>query len=137
MKKKTKKLTNKQALFIQEYLIDLNATQAAIRAGYSKKTAYSIGVENLNKPVIAEALKIAQEKRADKLEITAEGVLADIRDIGNEAREAKKYSDALRSRELLGKHLILFTDRIDIEGKVTLVDELEQGIKDKLSNKRE
>ncbi len=49
-------LTPKQQLFVDEYLIDLNATKAAIRAGYSEKTAYSIGQENLNKPDIAEAI---------------------------------------------------------------------------------
>ena len=47
-----KKLTPKQQRFIDEYLVDLNATQAAIRAGYSAKTAYSIGIENLKKPEI-------------------------------------------------------------------------------------
>ena len=55
-----KTLTPKQRRFIEEYLIDLNATQAAIRAGYSEKTAYSIGQENLRKPVIAEAIAAAK-----------------------------------------------------------------------------
>ena len=47
-------MTEKQKLFCEEYLIDLNATQAALRAGYSEKTAYSIGNENLKKPEIQE-----------------------------------------------------------------------------------
>ena len=51
------KLTAKQERFVQEYLIDLNATQAAIRAGYSRKTAGVIGVENLKKPYIREAIE--------------------------------------------------------------------------------
>ena len=71
-------LTPKQAAFVREYLIDLNATQAAIRAGYSAKTAYSIGEENLSKPEIATAIQSAMDKRAGKLEITAERVLAEI-----------------------------------------------------------
>lgn len=58
------KLTAKQQRFCDEYLIDLNATQAAIRAGYSKKTARQIGQENLTKPVIAEYIK----KRMDEKE---------------------------------------------------------------------
>ncbi len=45
-------LTPKQQLFVAEYLVDLNATQAAVRAGYSKKTAYSVGHENLKKPEV-------------------------------------------------------------------------------------
>ncbi len=60
------KLTNKQKRFIEEYLIDLNATKASIRAGYSEKTAYSIGNENLSKPEIQEAIQEAQKALADK-----------------------------------------------------------------------
>jgi len=70
-----KKLTAKQALFVKEYLIDLNATQAAKRAGYSKRTAGKMGAENLAKPVIAIALCKAQGIRSEKLEIGAEWVL--------------------------------------------------------------
>lgn len=75
-------MTPKQSLFVREYLIDLNATQAAIRAGYSAATAYSIGNENLSKPEIAAAIAAASEKRAEKLEITAERVLAELALIG-------------------------------------------------------
>ena len=50
-------MTEKQKLFCEEYLIDLNATQAALRAGYSEKTAYSIGNENLKKPEIQEYIQ--------------------------------------------------------------------------------
>ena len=52
----TKKLTAKQERFIAEYLLDLNATQAAIRAGYPVKSAYSVGSENLKKPEIREVV---------------------------------------------------------------------------------
>lgn len=69
------KLTNKQALFVKEYLIDLNATQAAKRAGYSQKTAHKIGQENLIKPAIQKALSIAMQKRSERTEITADYVL--------------------------------------------------------------
>ena len=58
------KLTKKQERFVYEYLIDLNATQAAIRSGYSKKSAYSIGFENLKKPEIIEAIQRASAERA-------------------------------------------------------------------------
>lgn len=68
-------LTAKQQRFVDEYLIDLNATQAAIRAGYSKKTAGQIGDENLKKPEIASAVKKAMEKREKRTEITQDRVL--------------------------------------------------------------
>lgn len=69
------KLTPKQSLFVKEYLVDLNATQAAIRAGYSKKTAGSVGQENLTKPEIQAALKAAMVERSRRTEITADRVL--------------------------------------------------------------
>lgn len=72
------KLTDKQARFVEEYLIDLNATQAAIRAGYSEKTAQIIGSENLSKPLIAEAIEKARKKTSTKLEITRERVLMEM-----------------------------------------------------------
>lgn len=75
-------LTDKQRAFVQEYLVDLNATQAAIRAGYSEKTAQQIGAENLSKPVIAEAIAAAQKERAERTQITADRVLTELGKIG-------------------------------------------------------
>lgn len=69
------KLTPKQDRFVAEYLIDLNATQAAIRAGYSLKTAHVTGHDTLKKPEVAAAIQEAQTKRGEKLEVTAEWVL--------------------------------------------------------------
>ncbi|APB77396.1 terminase small subunit [Paenibacillus polymyxa] len=68
-------LTDKQNMFVKEYLIDLNATQAAIRAGYSKKTARKIGNENLTKPDIQAAIEKAMADRSKRTEITADRVL--------------------------------------------------------------
>lgn len=78
MAEKIKKLTPKQETFVREYLIDLNSTQAAIRAGYSKKTAGQIGEENLRKPEIAAAIQQAMSERSKKTNITAEKVLNEI-----------------------------------------------------------
>lgn len=79
MKKNTpKKLTPKQSIFCKEYLIDLNATQAAIRAGYSAKTAFSIGIENLRKPLIKKFIDEEISKREQRLEISADKVLQEI-----------------------------------------------------------
>ena len=64
------KLTAKQAMFCKEYLIDLNATQAAIRAGYSEKTAAVTGCENLIKPNVASEIQALMAKREKK--VTAE-----------------------------------------------------------------
>lgn len=69
------KLTRKQAVFVKQYLIDLNATQAAIRSGYSKKTARQIGTENLDKPAIKAAIEEANTKLLKSLDITAERTL--------------------------------------------------------------
>jgi phage terminase small subunit len=71
-------LTNKQRVFIDEYLKDFNATQAALRAGYSQRTAYSIGQENLKKPEIAAVIQQAIDERA----MTADELLTRIAEIG-------------------------------------------------------
>lgn len=76
------KLTPKQQKFIDEYLVDLNGTQAAIRAGYSKKTAQRIASENLSKPVIRAAIQKRQAKLQSKLEVTQETVLRELASIG-------------------------------------------------------
>ena len=73
-------LTAKQEAFVDEYLIDLNATQAAIRAGYSKKTAKSLGSENLTKPDIVAAIATEQAKRSERTKIDADWVLTRLAD---------------------------------------------------------
>lgn len=73
-----KKQTPKQEMFVREYLIDLNATQAAIRAGYSEKTAKSIGQRLLTNVDIQTAVQEAMDNRANRVEITADKVLQEI-----------------------------------------------------------
>ena len=80
-------VTEKQKLFCDEYLIDLNATQAAIRAGYSEKTAYSIGNENLNKPELCEYIQKRLKEKEDALIAKQDEVL-------------KKLTRILRREEL-------------------------------------
>ena len=72
------KLTAKQERFCEEYLIDLNATQAAIRAGYSVESAGSIGSENLTKPEIRERVESAMAERSKRTGITADRVLLEL-----------------------------------------------------------
>jgi len=69
------KLTDKQEMFCLEYIIDLNATQAAIRAGYSEKTAQKIGSENLSKPLIQARIAELMAERVDSIELDAKYVL--------------------------------------------------------------
>lgn len=135
------KLTKKQELFVKEYLIDLNATQAAIRAGYSEKTSYSIGEENLKKPVIAAAIQEEMDKRAKRIEINADYVLntivetierckQEIEPIFEGTGENRAFtgefrfdsSAVLKGAELLGKHLKLFTDKVELTGEISLAD---------------
>jgi phage terminase small subunit len=70
-------LTAKQQCFVDEYLIDLNATQAAIRAGYSTNRADAMGHENLRKPEISAAIHEAMQKRSQRTEVTQDRVLAE------------------------------------------------------------
>jgi len=150
-------LTARQQAFVREYLIDLNASQAAIRAGYSAKTAGATGFENLQKPEIAAAIAKAQQNRAERTEITQDRVLAEIakvafgdaRDVmswgpdgvilrsSDELTDAEaaqvsevsettsatggslklKKHDKLKALELLGRHLGMFSERVELTGK--------------------
>lgn len=77
-----RKLTAKMTRFVAEYLIDGNATQAAIRAGYSKKAAYAIGAENLRKPQIAKLISKHQEAAAEKLQCSADDIAQELHKLG-------------------------------------------------------
>ena len=72
------KLTNKQKKFIDEYLVDLNATQAAIRAGYKEKAAYRTGAENLRKPQIQEEIQKRMQERQQRTEVTQDMVVKEL-----------------------------------------------------------
>ena len=105
------RLTPKQEAFVREYMIDLNATQAAIRAGYSEKTANRIGAENLTKPVIQEAIQQLHKAAEEKCAVTVEWILSEIAKIAQD--EEVKTADRLKALELLGKHLGLWEKRQD------------------------
>ena len=133
------KLTDKQKRFVEEYLVDLNATQAAIRAGYSEQTAYSIGQRLLKKVEVQEAIQQAQNKRSERTQITQDEVIRRLIEnvdismgkkatvitipsksengevVGNDvAQFVYEPSAANKALELLGKHLGIFKDGVDI-----------------------
>ncbi len=104
-------LTGKEAHFVTEWLIDKNATRSAISAGYSPKTAYSIGHELLNKPRIKQAIQIALAEQKKRTLIEADQVLKDIERISGKAEAAGEFHAALKGKELIGKHYKLFTEK--------------------------
>jgi len=91
-------LTPKQQRFAEEYLIDLNATQAAIRAGYSENSAKDIACENLAKPNIADAIANAQQERSERTQVKADDVVRELARIGfSDIRKAFTENGNLRS----------------------------------------
>lgn len=123
------KLTDKQKRFCEEYLIDLNATQAALRAGYSKRTAYSIGDENLKKPEIQNYLSELMKKRSERTGIKADDVINELKSVAfTETNITGK--EKIKALELLGKHLGLFANGGSDDSKVLKkLDEVLGGIK--------
>ncbi len=125
-------LTPKQALFVQEYLIDLNATQAAIRAGYSENSAKEIGCQNLIKLNIQEAITKAQLKRQERTEVTQDRVLKelaliafiDIKDAYNENGELLPIHEMPEDvrRAIGGMDYTTIGDDIGKTSKVKLLD---------------
>jgi phage terminase small subunit len=125
-------LRPKQAAFVAEYLIDLNATKAAIRAGYSESTARAISCEILAKPDIQDAIRDAMQKRAERTGITQDKVLSDIELIKQDAMKSKvdkegdeamvNHAAALKACELQGRHLKMWNDKLDITATVSIAD---------------
>jgi phage terminase small subunit len=107
-------MTPKQEMFVKEYLVDLNATQAAARAGYSEKSSMEIGYQLLRKTSVQEAIQTAISERTKNVEITTEWILKGIKDIADNMDEQTK--DRLKAYELLGKYLKMFTDKHEVSG---------------------
>lgn len=114
-----KKLTAKQSMFVLEYLVDLNGTQAAIRAGYSEKTAGVIAQENLKKPYIQAALQVAMQERKDRviadsdfilqrLLDTAQADIADLYDEDGKLLPVKDWPVIFRKGLVAGMDVVSF-----------------------------
>lgn len=114
-------LTPKQNRFVREYIKTGNATQSAIKAGYSKKTARQTGSENMTKPDIKAKIEKVMSEEAKKLGITVEYVLGNIKRFA-ETENEKIAPTALKANELLGRHLKLFHEN---EVDVTLKEHRE------------
>lgn len=172
-KKKARPLTPKQKRFAQEYLIDLNGTQAAIRAGYSKKTANSIVSRLLSNVGIQEEIQRGRNERAKRTEVTQDRVITEIARIAfanitdvvsvrsaqdddgvgytmfvdivpsdewtteqasavaeiSESNQAGgfrtiklKMNSKLKALEMLGRHLGIFNDKLEVSGELTFAD---------------
>lgn len=134
-----RKLTAKQQRFCDEYLIDLNATQAAIRAGYSKKTAYSIGQENLKKPEINAHIEKRMSEKEEALIAKQDEVLQYLTsvmrgeskssvlardDMGAEyiIQKPPDEKERLKAAELMGKRYSLFKDNVQLDVKPVVID---------------
>ena len=132
-------LSEKQQRFVAEYTVDFNATAAAIRAGYSEKTAAQMGYKLLKTQEIQEAVQQEFANRQDRTHITGDQVVAELakialsrvddyyRDYGMEI----KLTDKIKALELLGKHLGTFTEKIAISGITPeMVEEVEALVND-------
>ena len=124
------KLTARQSAFCAEYLVDLNGTQAAIRAGYSVKGAHVQAAQLLSNAKVSSHLQKLMDARADRVQRNADDVLKDIQKVkescmseafdqqGNAVMVDAKA--ALKALELEGRHLKMFTDKIEHSGKIGL-----------------
>lgn len=107
-------LTPKQDRFTREYLVDLNATRAAARAGYSKKTVHVQGPRLLGNVRVKQRIAELQAAAAERNEVTVDSVVAMLLDSYRDAKAAKQHGPAVRAVELLGKRLGMFRDRFEV-----------------------
>lgn len=108
-------LTPKQAAFVREYLVDLNGTQAAIRAGYSKHTANEQAADLLARPSIKAAVEAGKAERAAKLDINAETVLRGLLAEATADDGPMCKGGRVKAWELIAKHLGMMTERSKLE----------------------
>jgi phage terminase small subunit len=130
----TKPLTPKQRRFVAEYLVDLNATQAAIRAGYSERTAHSIGHENLSKPEIASALATAMMQKTENIEITSDLVLQGLLKEAQFTGEGSTHGGRVQAWSKLGEYLKLFVQKHEHDHRGEIVHRIEKMSEDERQN---
>jgi phage terminase small subunit len=106
-------LTDKQRVFVDEYLVDMNGTRAAIRAGYSEKSAREIASQNLTKLNIQKAIEKAFDDRKARVLVTQDDVISGLLDEAKEKGEGSSHSARVAAWAHLGKHLNMFIDKVD------------------------
>jgi len=105
-------LSEKRRRFVQEYLIDLNGTQAAIRAGYARSGAHTEANRLLAIPEVKAMIEEGQRKMAEKAEVTQEYVVRELKEVVARCMDHDSFNpkDANKALELLGKHIGMFKD---------------------------
>lgn len=117
-------LSVKQQRFVDEYLVDLNATQAAIRAGYSERTAKQQGSRLLTNADVAAAVGKGVEDRSEETKIDAAWVLQKAKELHVKALEEKQLSVAKGALDLIGKHIDVqaFREQMEHRGRIEYVN---------------
>lgn len=117
-------LKDKQARFVEEYLIDSNATQAAIRAGYSEKSAYSIAGENMKKPEIVDAIAKGRAEIAKRNELTIDDIIKELEEARTAALTAESPQSSAAVAATMGKAKVLgmLVDKSEVknEGNISI-----------------
>lgn len=120
---KVNDMTRKQQLFCDYYLIDLNATKAAIKSGYSEKTAMKTGSENLQKPEIRDYIDQRLKSKTDKLIASQDEILGELTNIVR--CKTSKDSDKIKACELLGKYYnVWHGEKTDLRGTVNIINDI-------------
>ena len=131
------KLSQKQRVFVQEYLVDLNASKAAVRAGYSKKTAFRIGAENMQKPAIKSAIQEYMEQREARTQIAADTVVIELAKIGfANMQDYFKEGFSIRDIQALPREHAAAIQEVTIDETVTDDGVTVRRVKFKLLDKR-
>lgn len=112
-----KRLSERQKAFVREYLVDLNASAAAVRAGYSKRCCAQVGHRLLLQTNVAAAVREALDRRAREAEDSAAAVLRDLLDLYRRALGDSDYRAAVKALELRGRHLGMFGARLEVTGR--------------------
>jgi phage terminase small subunit len=132
-------LNSRQIIFVKEYIVDMNGKNAAIRAGYSERSAEVQASRMLKNDKVKKALSIVMTTRAEHIGVNADWVLLNLKKVAERCMQAEQITKwdydskcmtptgeyqfdsrgANRSLELIGKHIGMFKDKVEIEGEIT------------------
>jgi len=118
-----KELTARQKAFCEHYVVHLHGRKAAIEAGYGEAAANVRATQLLRHPLVQDRINELMAERSERVQISADYVLRTIKETTDQlvAEDPVKYAQHIfKGAELLGKHLKLFTDRVEVSGKLSL-----------------